>query len=376
MTRDTTTTGSGRGMMPATETGRRMAHTLVRVSLWALVLVSVMGLFTGVAGAHESTPTESQAANDPTPLGQVGETLEEAWCWAVGCPEPVETEQSAVVVVDETTVETQEGTVENVSGPGAEPNQTVPVDETTVETQEGSVENGSGPGAEPNQTVPDDETVVVDAEPDPADNETVVVDAEPPQTDLRSGGAAGLSVVAIGHQLTHLWWLLVGAGLVLLTWLVGRTLRGRDDRDETDSVAGHPAGGRPTGGQMGPSSASTLTDGGQVAEDQPSGETEQRSAPRLKAARERLDATEHDRSVGLAIRALAEGGASEDQPVDYDRLFEHWRPTAEELSGSPRSLEELREIHQRAVFSPHATGSEDARATIRTVEALLGQQAP
>ena len=348
MTRDTTTTGSGRGMMPATETGRRMAHTLVRVSLWALVLVSVMGLFTGVAGAHESTPTESQAANDATPLGQVGETLEEAWCWAVGCPEPVETEQSTVVVVDETTVETQEGSVENVSGPGAEPN----------------------------QTVPDDETVVVDAEPDPADNETVVVDAEPPQTDLRSGSAAGLSVLAIGHQLTHLWWLLVGAGLVLLTWLVGRTLRGRDDRDETDSVAGHPAGGRPTGGQMGPSSASTLTDGGQVAEDQPSGETEQRSAPRLKAARERLDATEHDRSVGLAIRALAEGGASEDQPVDYDRLFEHWRPTAEELSGSPRSLEELREIHQRAVFSPHATGSEDARATIRTVEALLGQQAP
>ena len=362
MTRDTTTTGSGRGMMPATETGRRMAHTLVRVSLWALVLVSVMGLFTGVAGAHESTPTESQAANDPTPLGQVGETLEEAWCWAVGCPEPVETEQSAVVVVDETTVETQEGSVENVSGPGAEPNQTVPDDETVVVD------------AEPDPA--DNETVVVDAEPDPADNETVVVDAEPPQTDLRSGGAAGLSVLAIGHQLTHLWWLLVGAGLVLLTWLVGRTLRGRDDRDETDSVAGHPAGGRPTGGQMGPSSASTLTDGGQVAEDQPSGETEQRSAPRLKAARERLDATEHDRSVGLAIRALAEGGASEDQPVDYDRLFEHWRPTAEELSGSPRSLEELREIHQRAVFSPHATGSEDARATIRTVEALLGQQAP
>ena len=362
MTRDTTTTGSGRGMMPATETGRRMAHTLVRVSLWALVLVSVMGLFTGVAGAHESTPTESQAANDATPLGQVGETLEEAWCWAVGCPEPVETEQSAVVVVDETTVETQEGSVENVSGPGAEPNQTVPDDETVVVD------------AEPDPA--DNETVVVDAEPDPADNETVVVDAEPPQTDLRSGGAAGLSVLAIGHQLTHLWWLLVGAGLVLLTWLVGRTLRGRDDRGETDSVAGHPAGGRPTGGQMGPSSASTLTDGGQVAEDQPSGETEQRSAPRLKAARERLDATEHDRSVGLAIRALAEGGASEDQPVDYDRLFEHWRPTAEELSGSPRSLEELREIHQRAVFSPHATGSEDARATIRTVEALLGQQAP
>lgn len=347
MTRDTATTGSGRAMMPATETGRRIAHTLARVSVWALVLVSVMGLFTGVAGAHESTPTESQAANDPTPLGQVGETLEEAWCWAVGCPEPVETEQSAVVVVDETTVATQQATVENVSGPGAEPN----------------------------QTVPDDETVVVDTEPDPADNETVVGDAEPPQTDLRSGGAAGPSVLAIGHQLTHLWWLVVGAGLVLLTWLVGRTLRGRDDRSMTDSVPGQPAGGRPTGRQMGPSSASTLADGGQVAEDQSSGETGRRSAPRLTAARERLDATEHDRSVSLAIRALAEGGASEAQPVDYDRLFEHWRPTAEELSGSPRTLEELREIHQRAVFSPHATGSEDARATIRTVEALLGQQA-
>lgn len=348
MTRDTTTTGSGRRIERATETGRRMAHTLVRVSLWALVLVSVMGLFTGVAGAHESTPTESQAAaNDTTPLGLVGETLEETWCWAVGCPEPVETEQSAVVVVDETTVETQEGTAENVSGPGTEPN----------------------------QTVPDDETVVVDAEPDPADNETVVVDAEPPQTDLRSGGAAGLSVLAIGHQLSHLWWLLVGAGLVLLTWLVGRTLRGRDDRSETDSVPSQPAGGRPTGQQMGPSGASTLTDGGQVVEDQPSGETEQRSAPRLKAARERLDATEHDRSVSLAIRALAEGGASEDEPIDYDRLFEHWRSTAEELSGSPRSLEELREIHQRAEFSSHSTGSEDARATIRTVEALLGQEA-
>jgi hypothetical protein len=92
---------------------------------------------------------------------------------------------------------------------------------------------------------------------------------------------------------------------------------------------------------------------------------------RLTEARAALDDGRTDRSVTLAVQALADAREHEGEIGDYAALFTAWEPTAAELPTLPATLNQLHGGYEQAMFSPQSVSESDAMTGIETVEALL-----
>lgn len=339
----------------ATTTWRR------RLGKWGkpVIIASLVVLLVGAAALPstavstaqpETDGGDAETSNENEELfGSIKTAVDRVWCWAFGCSKPVVVSQTETVVVQES------APTQQAEAPGAPAN-------TTVDTEANATTNATieaGGSGSVGETVSDA----------PAGEGAEGVEGrdggQRPATSPRS-----VQSVSGGETATAPWWwfLLVSLfGFVTLA-LVGLALYRRLGRtDRTTESSPYPATLQPRVVR----GKAHYADGGTKTASAGAASSSEPVRVRLTEARAALDDGRTDRSVTLAVQALADACEHEGEIGDHAALFTAWEPTAAELPTLPATLDQLHGDYEQAVFSPQSVSESDAMSCIETAEALL-----
>lgn len=339
----------------ATTTWRR------RLGKWGtpVIIASLVVLLVGAAAFPSTAVSAAQPETDGRDaepsneneglFGGIRTAVDRVWCWAFGCSEPVVVSQTETVVVQES------APTQQAEAPGDPAN-------TTGDTEANATTNATieaGGSGSVGETVSDTQAG------EGAEAVAGRGGGQQPDTSPRV-----VQVVSGGETATAPWWwlLLVSLfGFVTLA-LVGLALYRRLGRtDRTTESSPYPATLQPRVVR----GKAHYTDGGTGTASAGAASPSEPARVRLTEARAALDDGRTDRSVTLAVQALADACEHEGEIGDHAALFTAWEPTAAELPTLPATLDQLHGDYEQAIFSPQSVPEADAMTGIETAEALL-----